>query len=281
MVIIADKVGQLCNRLFQFSYFIVNGIEYNYQVINPCFDEYAIFFETTASNNFKGLGISTKITPFKKLDHLLLRFSNKKLPRFLNFHTEDIRSSSKTHDLKNVKFRQLAKTKIVFAKGWLFKDEENLKKYRSQLIEIFKPKKQYLNEVENILMDLRSKYDFLIGVHIRRGDYREWNNGRYFFDDEVYLDKMKQIEQEMNTSGKSCCFFVASNEEINVTSFKSINLCYEKRNLITDLYTLAGCDYIIGPPSTFSLWASFYGNIPLQTISSSEEKISLKNFSHY
>lgn len=281
MVIIADKVGQLCNRLFQFSYFIVNGIEYNYQVINPCFDEYAIFFETTASNNFKGLDISTRITPLKKLDHLLLKFSNKKLLRYLNFHIEDIRSSSEIHDLKDVKFRQLAKTKIVFAKGWLFKDEENLKKHRNQLIEVFKPKKKYLNEVENILMDLRSKYDFLIGVHIRRGDYREWNNGSYFFDDEVYLDKMKQIEQEMNISGKSCCFFIASNEKINVTSFKAINLCYEKRNLITDLYTLAGCDYIIGPPSTFSLWASFYGNIPLQTISSSEEKISLKNFSQY
>lgn len=281
MVIIADKVGQLCNRLFQFSYFIVNGIENNYQVINPCFDEYAIFFETTASNNFKGLDISTKITPLKKLDHLLLRISNKKILRFLNFHTVDIRSSSEIHDLKNVKFRQLAKTKIVFTKGWLFKDEENLKKHRSQLVEVFKPKKQYLNEVENILMDLRSKYDFLVGVHIRRGDYKEWNNGSYFFDDEVYLDKMKQIEKEINSSGKSCCFFVASNEEINVTSFKTINLCYEKRNLITDLYTLAGCDYIIGPPSTFSLWASFYGNIPLQTISSSEEKISLKNFSRY
>lgn len=281
MVIIADKVGQLCNRLFQFSYFIVNGIENNYKVINPSFDEYAIFFETTASNNFKGLDISTKITPLKKLDRLLLKFYNKKLLRFLNFHTEDIRSSNEIHDLKDVKFRQLAKTKIVFAKGWLFKDEENLKKHRNQLIEVFKPKKQYLNEVENILMDLRSKYDFLIGVHIRRGDYREWNNGSYFFDDEVYLDKMKQIEQEMNTLGKSCCFFVASNEEINVTSFKAINLCYEKRNLITDLYTLAGCDYIIGPPSTFSLWASFYGNVPLQTISSSQEKISLKNFSQY
>jgi hypothetical protein len=33
-------------------------------------------------------------------------------------------------------------------------------------------------------------------------------------------------------------------------------------HFIEDLYALASCDYIIGPPSTFSQWASFYGNVP-------------------
>jgi hypothetical protein len=30
-----------------------------------------------------------------------------------------------------------------------------------------------------------------------------------------------------------------------------------------DLYSLARCDYVFGPPSTYSQWASFYGNKPL------------------
>ena len=31
---------------------------------------------------------------------------------------------------------------------------------------------------------------------------------------------------------------------------------------IGDLYSLAACDYIIGPPSTYTQWASFYGQVP-------------------
>ena len=32
---------------------------------------------------------------------------------------------------------------------------------------------------------------------------------------------------------------------------------------VEDLYALAGCDLLIGPPSTFTQWASFYGKVPL------------------
>jgi hypothetical protein len=37
---------------------------------------------------------------------------------------------------------------------------------------------------------------------------------------------------------------------------------------VEDLYSLARCDYLLGPPSTFSLWASFYGNVPLHQMAS-------------
>jgi len=32
---------------------------------------------------------------------------------------------------------------------------------------------------------------------------------------------------------------------------------------VEDMYALAECDYIIGPVSSFTQWASFYGNKPL------------------
>ena len=35
---------------------------------------------------------------------------------------------------------------------------------------------------------------------------------------------------------------------------------FEQAGAITDLYALSQCDYLLGPPSTFSQWASFYGN---------------------
>jgi hypothetical protein len=34
----------------------------------------------------------------------------------------------------------------------------------------------------------------------------------------------------------------------------------------------------MGPPSTFSMWASFYGNVPLRILKYKEEKINLGEF---
>ena len=35
---------------------------------------------------------------------------------------------------------------------------------------------------------------------------------------------------------------------------------------LVDMYALAGCDLIVGPDSTFSHWASFYGNVPIHIL---------------
>lgn len=48
---------------------------------------------------------------------------------------------------------------------------------------------------------------------------------------------------------------------------------------IEDLYALSKCDYIFGPPSTFSMWASFYGEVPLKFFETTNEKFSLNDFS--
>ena len=53
----------------------------------------------------------------------------------------------------------------------------------------------------------------------------------------------------------------------------------KERSDIEDLYALSICDYILGPPSTFSMWASFYGGVPLRFIKHSNDKIFLREFS--
>jgi hypothetical protein len=47
------------------------------------------------------------------------------------------------------------------------------------------------------------------------------------------------------------------------------------------MYALASCDYIVGPPSTFSLWASFYGQVPLCFLQKPDEPLALANFVDY
>ncbi len=281
MVIITDKIGQLCNRLFHFSYFIANSVEYDYKVMYPYFDDYKFFFESTATNKFEGHPISIKLTPFKLISKLILKYINTLVLAYPNKSVLNIRANNEIYDLKNEQYINKAKTGIVLTKGWLFKDEKNLKKHRELLLQIFKPVASYAEIVNQLFVQLKANFDYIIGIHIRRGDYREWNDGKYFYPDEVYLANMETIEREVAAQGKSCCFFICSNEAVNKDIFAHLNTNIEQRHFIVDLYSLAECDYIIGPPSTFGYWASFYGNKPLYFIENANENISLNAFLYY
>lgn len=281
MVIIANKVGQLCNRLFQFSYFIANAIENKYKVSNPCFDEYCKYFESTSMDVFFDFQISIRITPFKIFDKIILRYLSRNNFSPLGLISLNISNHHSNYDLKQVEYLKLAKEKTVFARGWLFKDNDNLRKHRNTLIEIFKPSEIYRNEVSKNILRLKNKFDYVIGVHIRRGDYKTWNNGDYYFSDHIYLQKMLQIKQEIDQKGRSCCFVICSNEKIDQNSFNQVECDIRTRHFIVDLYLLAECDYIIGPPSTYSLWAAYYGNKPFSIVEKEDTKIQLANFQLY
>jgi hypothetical protein len=44
------------------------------------------------------------------------------------------------------------------------------------------------------------------------------------------------------------------------------------------LYVLAGCHYLVGPPSTFTLWASYYGATPLYQVEDPDKAFSINDF---
>ena len=56
--------------------------------------------------------------------------------------------------------------------------------------------------------------------------------------------------------------------------FKELH-CFnvENANAATDLYALSLCDRLMGPPSTFSRWASFVNHVPLYFIFDKNQKI--------
>jgi hypothetical protein len=70
-------------------------------------------------------------------------------------------------------------------------------------------------------------------------------------------------------------FIICTNEKnILLPATQNFSVLNEERHFVEDLYLLAKCDYIIGPPSTFSLWASFYGSKPLYMIRDLETNIT-------
>lgn len=140
------------------------------------------------------------------------------------------------------------------------------------------PKRQYNNKIQSIIASISGDKTILIGIHLRRGDYKIWQEGKYYYDDQTYMHFIQQIRSIFN--GQRVKFILCSDEPIDYTYFCEEDIYISTQDMIIDLYLLAKCDYLIGPPSTFSGWASFYANIPLCIIDSKDVKINLTNFKH-
>lgn len=149
--------------------------------------------------------------------------------------------------------------------GWPYYDKMALIKYQNEIRNFFIPDFRLIKDINTQIEKIKEQYEILIGIHIRRGDYKDFLGGRYYYDDEKYVETCSSIEKSIIPFGKKVCYIICSNDSVNIDKFTQKltgNICrLESKIDIEDVYTLSRMDYIIGPPSTFNGWASFMGNI--------------------
>jgi hypothetical protein len=146
-------------------------------------------------------------------------------------------------------------------------------------LDAWAPNKYYGDHVEFYFNKYKKGNDILIGLHLRGGDYKIFESGKWYYTPGQYYEKMKEIAGLEIFRNKKIVFVICTNEKnVSMPASEAFSIVNEERHFIEDLYLLAKCDYIIGPPSTFSIWASFYGNKPLYMIRDMETIITDENF---
>ncbi len=171
---------------------------------------------------------------------------------------------------------EMERYSIIISRGPLVRTVSLLSKHAESVREYFKPTEQCLLKVNELLGKYRDDKRIIIGVHIRRKDYRRFEGGRYFYPLSTYHDVMKMAETLFDTDRP--VFFVCSDESISADDFPGTETVIGTGMLMEDMYSLSACDYLIGPPSTFSGWASFYGKVPRYTIKDPVKDFSLWDF---
>jgi hypothetical protein len=291
MIFFSHKCGQLGNRLFVFGHFIANAAEYNGSISNLSFDEYSKHFETTSQDALVRYPAVKSMFRSDWLRSFLL-FINRvtlKLLRKFRFNSSPFHSiitaempeyqfgNDRYFELDDAQFqRTLQRKPVVFLFGRFFRDFKNFEKHQDLIRAFFKPTAPVQAMIDRAVQIARHNADIVVGVHIRRGDYKEFAAGKFFYAHEEYRLKMKELE--ISSPGKRIRFLICSNEEVDLKAFQDVSCCTGPGHLVGDMYALAQCDFIMGPPSTYSLWASFYGRKPLYQIRDLGKSFSFDDF---
>jgi hypothetical protein len=281
MIINAFKAGQLGNRLFHVSQLIVLAKETNSILVDYSFDDYKENFEHLKNedyllyppgkrNFFLNRGLSMLKGRVANLrDFILHRKLSGKLVAYIN------QNGLKMEDYQTF-LNERKKNRHYIIEGWINRDLTPLHLHRKLLADFFEPAKQHSQNVTQLITRAFNGVDLLIGIHIRRGDYKEYKQGLYYFDDTVYAGIMAKIQQTF--AGKKLRFLICSNEEIEWNNYAAFDTIRANGHIIEDMYSLSYCDYIAGPISTYSMWASFIGEKPLFQILDKNAEFNLDRF---
>ncbi len=284
MIIIVGKTGQTANRLFLFAHLIAFALEHHLTVSNLAFDEYSSYFEGTRRDVFSRFPARASFPPptkvrrqllYKIVLRLLTLYQKSRLP--LPFAVLLHITEADSCELASPRFQDaLHGHPLLLLSGWRFRDLTLFDKHAEQIRRFFQPVSPHMENVDALIRSCRAGADVLIGVHIRRGDYKEFLGGRYFYAHQDYAGLMRRAEALF--PGQRVRFLLCSNEPVPAEFFQDFDYRLSTNHLVEDMYSLAGCDYLLGPESTYTMWASFYGQVPLYQVYALENPFTRDSF---
>lgn len=283
MFILTTK-GGLGNALFIFANFAACAEETGATVANPAFDEFAPYFEATRRDLFCRYPARPSPLPAGPRARRLLN-------RAAYYATRALVRSGVTPprvrplvlqlgeqlDLEGEEFlRSLRPRSLYLIQGWAFSGARNLYKHAEAVRRYFRPAEEFERRVGAHVRAAREGSDILVGVHVRRGDYDTFQGGKFFYDAKDYARVMREVEALF--AGRRVRFLVCSNVALDASEFAPSRVAFGPGHELEDMYCFARCDYLVGPPSTYTMWASFYGGVPLYMIDDPEARVSLESF---
>ena len=251
LFVLVSRSGDHCNRLFQSLHFHAFCLENNHLFWNPTM-----------------LGLLDKYFPVPaKIGDVFQNYFFKYLIKIFRMLSFDWICNDPNQVLGVVGLLE----------GWNFRCNELTVKYRSKLSRYYfinKPLSKREVSLINSLNAYKSRGVFLIGLHIRRGDYKDFEGGRYWYLESHYANFIAQLRQQLKQKHRALLVVACSNEIPVPHCGQDIST---QASWSADLRVLQLCDLLIGPPSTFTSWASYSAQIPCIHITNPDEVVVASN----
>ncbi|MBQ8712386.1 MAG: glycosyltransferase [Prevotella sp.] len=173
--------------------------------------------------------------------------------------------------------------RFIVVSGWYARWYDLFLKYKDEILRLF-AFKDSVRQRPDALLAAQPTADIRLGLHIRRGDYKTWYGGRFYYNDEQYIGVVRQF-LKLHT-GKQVQLYICGNDpRLDRQAFRQalpdVQVVFPDGNAAEDLYLLSRCDFLMGPPSTFTLVASMYHDVPLYWIKDAEAPVTADNFDKF
>ena len=280
-LIVIKPNGNHSNRLLQNLHFEMFCKEHQIEYHNPTFSDMAGYYNEPCNANtnyfYKFLQIDLLGKLFrhsrivKKLFSIVWIISKLTPLKLVRFDKQSEISKAESTLLDAFK-----KYNVVYTAGWKFRLSDHDLNHQDEIIKKYTLKTTFIekSELAKKAEELKSDGCTLIGIHIRRGDYKKWKGGKYCYNDAVYKKHMNSISEQLSNQGKlKKLFILFSNETLDFK--ESSEVIISKESWYIDQHIMSLCDYLVGPPSTFTLWASMLGKAKLFHIHNSHDNIKI------
>jgi hypothetical protein len=182
-----------------------------------------------------------------------------------------------TFDLSGADFTDLEQRKgLVILTGWRFRDYDAFDRHADEIRSYFEPTEKIAFSVRTLLEEARRGADVLVGLHMRAGDYRTFLGGKYYYAPAEYRSLADRTA--VLFPGRRLRFLICSDEPVDPVAFKGVDFTEGSGDPVEDLVSFSKCDYIIGPPSTYTMWSSFHGRVPLLVVRDPDAALDLSRF---
>ena len=261
MIFVHDK-GRMCNNILQYGHLYSWGREHGRTTMSMRFAYKYPWFHIcdTRYHNF--------------LTYVFAKYAAKlKLIPTVSFDKDGAEYSQEEQMMLN--------HQMLVARGWYARWYDLFLKYKPEILQLFAFKDKVEQKVSDIL---GSEKVLRLGVHIRRGDYATFMNGRFLYSDEQYVRIIQEF-QSLRHDEKLVVYICGNDPQIDKRYYQqqlpTCQVVFPNGNPAEDLCLLSHCDYLIGAPSTFSLVASMYHDLPLYWIEDPETQLTLQSFKYF
>lgn len=264
MIFVRDK-GRMCNNILQYAHVYAWGREHGRSTMSMRFAYKYKYFRIchTAWHNFFAYVMAKTLAKL----HLL---------PIVTFEPDDCNAAALE--------QEMLRHRHMIVEGWHVRFYDLFLKYKQDILRLFAFDDGIESDTLRKMTCASPMPSIALGLHIRRGDYSTFYNGRFFYTDEQYALFAERFAKLF--SGKAVTVYICGNDPgLNQEWFRkrlpSLKVVFPAGNQVEDLCLFSHCDYLIGPPSTYTLVAALYRDLPLYWVKDPAAPFTLSSFGYF
>jgi hypothetical protein len=227
------------------------------------------------------------LLPIRWREHWTVKYVIARLARklgALGIDVVDLPAETKLNLEEPAFVERARRSRFLVCAGWEFACWNWLERHEAEVRRLFAPAPAPLAAATAFLRELRERHDIVIGMHIRRGDYREFFEGRLYYSWTSYVRWAREAV-EMFPSQR-VAILVTGDDLIPSELFAGLPVIWASGSInrgghwFASFLELSLCDFIIGAPSTFAACAAFLGNCPWLPLREADQVLKEKQMMH-